>query len=34
MRLQGFPDDYKFSGERADVIRQIGNSVSPYIAFK
>ena len=34
MRLQGFPDDYKFSGARDDIIRQIGNSVSPYIAYQ
>lgn len=33
MRLQGFPDDYQFSGGRDDIIRQIGNSVSPYIAY-
>lgn len=33
-RLQGFPDDYKFSGGRADIIRQIGNSVSPKIAYR
>ncbi len=32
MRLQGFPDTFRFSGKRADVIRQIGNSVSPYIS--
>jgi DNA (cytosine-5)-methyltransferase 1 len=31
-RLQGFPDDYKFCGTRSDVIRQIGNSVSPILA--
>lgn len=34
MRLQGFPDDYKFVGDRIDQIRQIGNSVSPHIAFQ
>ncbi|MEO6361418.1 MAG: DNA cytosine methyltransferase [Sphingomicrobium sp.] len=34
MRLQGFPDDFSFSGKRADVIRQIGNSVSPRIAHQ
>lgn len=33
MRLQGFPDDFKFYGNRSDTIRQIGNSVSPKIAF-
>lgn len=32
MRLQGFPDGYQFHGSRDDVIRQIGNSVSPKIA--
>lgn len=34
MRLQGFPDDYIFSGTRDDIIRQIGNSVSPCIAYQ
>lgn len=33
MRLQGFPDGYQFHGSRDDVIRQIGNSVSPKIAY-
>ena len=33
-RLQGFPDSYKFCGNRSDVIRQIGNSVSPPIALQ
>lgn len=33
MRLQGFPDGYRFIGERADKIKQIGNSVSPKLAF-
>ncbi len=32
-RLQGFPDDYVITGSRADAIKQIGNSVSPKIAF-
>lgn len=31
--IQGFPQDYAFYGERASVIKQIGNSVSPKIAF-
>lgn len=31
-RLQGFPDAYAILGSRTDVIRQIGNSVSPVIA--
>lgn len=34
MRLQGFPDGYRFSGSRDDAIRQIGNSVSPKIAYQ
>jgi DNA (cytosine-5)-methyltransferase 1 len=34
MRLQGFPDGYQFSGRREDAIRQIGNSVSPKIAYR
>ena len=32
-RLQGFPDDYIVTGSRSDAIKQIGNSVSPKIAF-
>jgi DNA (cytosine-5)-methyltransferase 1 len=31
-RLQGFPDVYEFCGSRAEVIQQIGNSVSPKLA--
>jgi len=34
MRLQGFPDGYKFKGARDDVIKQIGNSVSPKLAYQ
>lgn len=34
MRLQGFPDGFSFSGNRGDVVRQIGNSVSPLIAYQ
>lgn len=34
MRLQGFPDGYKFVGDRADKIRQIGNSVSPKLSYQ
>jgi len=26
-RLQGFPDDFKFSGENSNIYRQIGNAV-------
>lgn len=32
-RIQGFPDNYKFAGNRAEQIKQIGNSVSPKIAY-
>jgi DNA (cytosine-5)-methyltransferase 1 len=34
MRLQGFPDGYKVVGDRADKIRQIGNSVSPKLSYQ
>ena len=30
--LQGFPDDYVFSGSRRDRVRQIGNAVPPGLA--
>lgn len=33
MRLQGFPDGYKFVGKRSDKIKQIGNSVSPKLSY-
>jgi len=33
MRIQGFPDNHFFVGNRSDKLRQIGNSVSPKIAF-
>lgn len=33
MRLQGFPDDYVFIGGRDEIVRQIGNSVSPKLAY-
>lgn len=32
-RLQGFPDDFIIKGNRQEKIRQIGNSVSPKIAY-
>lgn len=32
--IQGFPKDYQFSGDRASIVRQIGNSVSPKVAKK
>lgn len=31
-RLQGFPDDYKFYGSRAEKNLQIGNAVSPFLS--
>lgn len=31
-RLQTFPDDYKFSGRKQAVVKQIGNSVPPQLA--
>lgn len=34
MRLQGFPDKYKFVGDRTTQIKQIGNSVSPRLAYQ
>jgi DNA (cytosine-5)-methyltransferase 1 len=32
-RLQGFPDEYVFVGGRDEAIKQIGNSVSPKVAY-
>ena len=32
-RIQGFPDEHTFYGDRAAQIRQIGNSVCPKIAY-
>ena len=34
MRLQGFPDNYIFVGDRADKVKQIGNSVSPRLSYQ
>jgi DNA (cytosine-5)-methyltransferase 1 len=31
-RAQGFPDSYKFAGNREDVVKQIGNAVPPHTA--
>lgn len=31
-RLQGFPDDYPFTGGKTATLKQIGNAVSPYMA--
>jgi len=33
-RLQGFPDDFKFAGNRRDIQLQIGNSVPPPLVAK
>jgi len=33
-RLQGFPDEYIFVGGRDEAIKQIGNSVSPKLAYQ
>ena len=32
-RLQGFPDDFAFAGNRGDVRSQIGNAVPPPVSF-
>lgn len=32
-RIQGFPDDHVFAGNRTRQVRQIGNSVCPIIAY-
>lgn len=32
-RIQGFPDDYAFEGNRGDVRSQIGNAVPPPVAY-
>lgn len=34
MRLQGFPDNYIFTGDRAARVKQIGNSVSPCLSYQ
>jgi DNA (cytosine-5)-methyltransferase 1 len=31
-RLMGFPDDFKFSGSKVEIARQIGNAVPPHLA--
>lgn len=33
MKLQGFPDSYKFSGNIQNKHRQIGNAVPPPLAY-
>ena len=30
-RIQGFPDNFKFTGKKSDQIKQIGNAVPPII---
>lgn len=32
-RLQGFPDDFEFTGTRGQIQLQVGNSVPPLLAF-
>lgn len=34
MRLQGFPDNYLFEGDRTGCVKQIGNSVSPKLSYQ
>ena len=31
-RLMGFPDDFRFSGSKTEIARQIGNAVPPPLA--
>jgi DNA (cytosine-5)-methyltransferase 1 len=31
-RAQGFPDSYRFSGNREDIVKQIGNAVPVNLA--
>jgi DNA (cytosine-5)-methyltransferase 1 len=31
-RLQGFPDDYVFSGSKREITKQIGNAIPPPMA--
>jgi DNA (cytosine-5)-methyltransferase 1 len=31
-RAQGFPDEYKYHGTRAEIVRQIGNAVCPPVS--
>lgn len=33
LAIQGFPQDYKVAGKRSEVIKQIGNAVSPHVGY-
>jgi DNA (cytosine-5)-methyltransferase 1 len=33
-RIQGFPDDWKFSGRKTAAYRQVGNALPPQLAFE
>jgi len=32
-RIQGFPDEWQFSGKKTSAYRQIGNAFPPPVAF-
>jgi len=32
-RIQGFPDDWQFSGKKTSSYRQVGNAFPPPVAF-